>query len=86
MMIEDYSGLDQQQLINGRQDQVGRHLCDGLPKLRAGRIHVGQLGAIPQLRNLALLEIGLRQDVAIDLHEHLLDDFAAAPTPLPCSE
>jgi hypothetical protein len=32
---------------------------------------------LPERGNLPLLEVGLGEDVAVHLHQHLLDDFAA---------
>ena len=69
--------LDEQQLVDGRQDEVRRDFGDRLPQLRARRRYVAELGAVAQLGHLPLLELGLGDDLAVDLHEHLLEDLRA---------
>src|SRR6185503_18662558 len=38
---------------------------------------VGKLGPVAQLGDLALFEVRLGDDLAVDLHEHLLEDLRA---------
>src|SRR5439155_12038863 len=48
-----------------------------LPQLRVGRValHVPLLAELAQRGHLALLEVGLGEDLAVDLHQHLFDDL-----------
>ncbi len=71
------ASLHQQQLVDGRQDQVGRDFRHRLAQLGAGRRHVPQLGPVAQLGHLPLLELGLGDDVAVHLDQDLLEDLRA---------
>jgi hypothetical protein len=71
------AALHEEQPIHRLEDQVRRHLGDCLPQLRAGRRQVRQCGPVAQLADLTLLELGLGDDVAIHLDDHLFDDLRA---------
>ena len=72
LLPELASSLRHQQLVDRVDDQIGRDLVDRL--LQRGV--VGGLDAFrPQHLDLTMLELGFRDDVAVHLHEDLLDDL-----------
>ena len=72
------AALHHQQLVHGIDDHGGR---DFRQRALQGGIAVGaEVGvALAQGRDLARLEIGLGDDLAVHLHEHLLDDLPERP-------
>ena len=80
-VAELLAALHEQQLVDGVDHDLRRDLVERLPQLRVGRIalQIDLLARLPQRRDLALLELGLGEDLAVHLHEDLLDDLGAAP-------
>ena len=65
--------LDQQQLVDGAGDHLGRHLGEHPIEFRIG----ARLEApLAYHADLALFQLGLGDDVAVDLDQNLLEDDA----------
>ena len=60
-----------------------RDFVERLAQLRVARValEIDLLAALPEHRDLALLEVGLREDFAVHLHENLLEDLGCAGRP-----
>jgi hypothetical protein len=75
--------LHDQDLVDGVDDDLRGHLVEGLLQLgvvlEVERTGVPVLGA--QRLDLALFDLALGQDVAVDLHDDLLEDLGTEPDP-----
>jgi hypothetical protein len=69
--------LHEQQFVDGGQNQGRRGLGNGALQLGAARRCIAQLGTVAQLGNLPLLELGLGDDVPVDLYQHLLQHLGS---------
>ncbi len=71
--------LDEQQFVDGVDDDARRDLVEHLAQrdvvLQVGRRDVRVAGA--QRRHLQLFDVRLGEDLAVDLHQHLLDHVGA---------
>ena len=72
------AALDEQQLVNGVDDDVGRDVDERLLQLGVGARPEVRV-ALPQRGDLPLLELGLGDDVAVHLHQNLFEDVRAGP-------
>ena len=71
LVAELPAALDEQQLFHRRREHAGRHLLDELHQLGVrGRLDA----AGPDGRDLALLQVALRDDLPVHLHQDPLDD------------
>ena len=72
--------LNEQELVDGFDDQSRRHLGEGFLQLLVVLQRIGSdvlVQSCSQRRDLTLLQIGLGEDVAVHLHQHLLDDLSS---------
>jgi hypothetical protein len=72
-VAELLAALDHQHLVDGVDDDGGRHFGKGCPQRG---VAIGpQVGILlAQRRDLARFELGLGDDLAVHLHQDLLDD------------
>ena len=79
LVAELFAALDEQHLVDRVDHDLRRDLVERLAQLDVVGIalQVDLLALLAQRGDLALLEIGLGEDLAVHLHENLLDDFAA---------
>jgi hypothetical protein len=79
-VAELLAALQQQHLVDDVDDQLRRDLVERLAKLGVGRraLQVDLLPLLAQDADLTLLELALREDLAVHLDEDLLEDFGAA--------
>ncbi len=73
--------LGDEELVDRRDQQLRRNLGQRLLQLLVVLEHLRVDLAIPQRRDLPLLQIALRDDVAVHLDEHLLDDLRLRALP-----
>ena len=75
------AALHEEHLVDGVDDDARRDLVEHLAQrdvvLHVGGVDVRVVGA--QRRHLQLLDVGLGEDLAVHLHEHLLDDLGPEP-------
>ena len=74
LVAELLAALEQQHLVDGVHQEVGRDFRDGLLQLLVGHL----LRALAQRRDLARLELGLGDDLAVHLDQDLLEDLDRA--------
>ena len=78
LVPELLASLDDEHFIDHADDEVGCHIVEHLAELRIGRIalQIDLLAKLlPKRGDLACLEVALREDLAVDLHQNLLDHF-----------
>ena len=76
LVAEFRAPLHQQQLVDGVDDELRRDLRRA-PSSAPRRFRAHRRCAGAERRDLALFELGLREDLAVHLHEDLLDDLGA---------
>ena len=77
LVAELLASLHDEHLIDGVDHDLRRDFVERLAELLVALVafQIDLLAALPQRRNLQLLEVGFREDLAVHLHQNLLDDL-----------
>ena len=77
LVAEFAPALDEEHFVDGVDQQLGCHVVEHPAQLGVVGLGIDDVPGLAEGGDLAVLEVGLGEDLAVHLHDDLLDDFAA---------